>query len=204
MGTPAQVSQTPATTPAVDRKALRASAMEAANTALAAGDPADVSAALSQMVAAYSPATKASGGPRVVLDKADPAEVAAYFASTGLPRKEIATAAGVSTSVIATVQNEKGDRWSTVTFEAKRTLIDQYMVDHADEIAARAATAAAEAAAKQAAIDLKAANKVARAQAATTKAAAAVTQIPVAATAAPKAKGKGNRQPSLAAVPAQP
>lgn len=61
---------------------------------------------------------------RATVAKADPTEVAAYFAATGLTRKQIAGAVGVSVSVIATVQNPKGDRWSQSRFEAAKVLID--------------------------------------------------------------------------------
>lgn len=61
--------------------------------------------------------------PRSVKVKAEPSEVAAFFASTGLSRKQIAAAVGVTTSVIATVQNENGDRWSAERFEAAKPLI---------------------------------------------------------------------------------
>lgn len=89
--------------------------------------------------------------PRVVLEKAEPADVAAYFAATGLSRKEIAAAAGVSTSVIATVQNPKGDRWSLKTFEAKKLLIDAAAVDAAAARQAANEAAAAESATEEAA-----------------------------------------------------
>lgn len=79
--------------------------------------PAEVLAAVD---AAILRATKA---PRHTKDKADPAAVAEFFASTGLSRKEIADAVGVSTSVISTVQNENGDRWSEARFEAAKPLI---------------------------------------------------------------------------------
>lgn len=159
------------------RRAARASALQAATQAAADFDGSiddpdtnivAVSAmrdALTTVIEAFGPRGRESKGPRVQLEKAGFEEVGAYFASTGLTRKELASAAGVSTSVIATVQNEKGDRWSTATFEAKRALIDQWMVDHADEIQTRQDADAAVEAAKAA----KASAKVARQTAALTK-----------------------------------
>lgn len=89
---------------------------------------------LREIVTVFGPRARESKGPRVQLEKAGFEEVGSYFLSTGLTRKELASAAKVSTSVIATVQNEKGDRWSTVTFEAKRALILSWMTAHAAEI----------------------------------------------------------------------
>lgn len=63
---------------------------------------------------------------RVTAVKAEPDAVKAYFDSTGLTRKQIADAVGVTVSVIATVQNPNGDRWSLVRFEAAKILIDAY------------------------------------------------------------------------------
>jgi hypothetical protein len=60
---------------------------------------------------------------RTTVAKAEPSAVAAFFASTGLTRKQIAEAVGVSTSVIGTVQKEEGDRWSLARFEAAKPLI---------------------------------------------------------------------------------
>jgi hypothetical protein len=62
-------------------------------------------------------------GPRSVKAKAEPAEVARFFVASGLTRKQIAAAVGVTTSVIATVQNENGDRWSAERFERAKPLI---------------------------------------------------------------------------------
>src|SRR5205823_172907 len=61
--------------------------------------------------------------PRTIVPKADPAAVAAFFKSTGLSVKEIASAVGVSASVISTVTRENGDRWSVARFEAAKPLI---------------------------------------------------------------------------------
>jgi hypothetical protein len=61
--------------------------------------------------------------PRATGAKAEPSVVAAFFASTGLTRKQIADAVGVSTSVIGTVQKESGDRWSMARFELAKPLI---------------------------------------------------------------------------------
>jgi hypothetical protein len=66
---------------------------------------------------------RATATPRTTAVKASPADVAAFFASTGLTRKQIAEAVGVSTSVIGTVQSESGDRWSLTRFEAAKPLI---------------------------------------------------------------------------------
>jgi hypothetical protein len=57
------------------------------------------------------------------IPKADPKVVAAFFASTGLTRKQIAEALGVSTSLVGTVQKETGDRWSLTRFEAAQPVI---------------------------------------------------------------------------------
>src|SRR4051812_6424889 len=66
---------------------------------------------------------QATASQRATLLKADPGEVKAYFDSTGLTRKQFADAVGVTVSVIATVQNQNGDRWSQVRFEAAKILI---------------------------------------------------------------------------------
>ncbi len=79
--------------------------------------PAEVLAVVDAAVA------RGSKAPRQTVEKADPGEVAKFFASTGLNRKQIASAVGVSTSVIATVQNPTGDRWSRTRFEAAKPLI---------------------------------------------------------------------------------
>lgn len=68
-----------------------------------------------------------AGIPRDTVEKADPDEVRAYFDSTGLTRAEIAAAVGVTTSVISTVQNPKGDRWSQARFERAKPLIASAM-----------------------------------------------------------------------------
>lgn len=210
---------TPAQAP--DRKAIRASALEAAGAAIASFDkpePIETTAivdSLRGMVEAFSPKARVAGGPRVTLQKAAPADVASYFLSTGLTRKELAAAAGVSTSVIATVQNEKGDRWSTVTFEAKQASIAAWMADHRAEIDARLAAEAQEVATRQAAATAKAAKAAARATAAAApkvaKAKAPATAAKATAKAAPKpgrpsaAARQANRKarPQLAVVAAQ-
>lgn len=190
----------------IDRKALRQEALEKAQ-AVTAGDgaipPSEVRAALELMVSAFTPATKAPGGPRVLLDKAEPLEVAAFFESTGLTRKELAAAAEVSTSVIATVQNPKGDRWSLKTFEAKKVLIAAWTKAHAKEIKTRIDAEAAEAAAKVAATAAKAQARADReaaaaAKAAQPKAAAKTTKAPVSLAATKAAASKPGR-PSKAA-----
>lgn len=73
------------------------------------------------------PPVVASSGSRVLKPKADPLEVRAYFASTGLSRRELAGIVGTGVGVIATVQNPKGDRWSTERFKRARALIDAYL-----------------------------------------------------------------------------
>ena len=65
------------------------------------------------------------------MPKADPLEVRAYFASTGLSRREIGAIVGTGVGVIATVQNPKGDRWSVERFERARALIDAYLATRA-------------------------------------------------------------------------
>ena len=206
---------TQAAAPAVSLKETRAAALKRAIEAVEALDaatsaePEDVDTttlaqfesydALREVVTAFGRKAKVPGAGRATLEKADPADVAAYFASTGLTRKELAAAAKVSTSVIATVQNEKGDRWSLVTFGVKRGLIDQWMVDHAAEISARQSAEAAEAAAKVQAAAAKAAKAVAKAQpkpAAAPKAAASTAK-----TGRPSvARRQANRkQPAVAA-----
>jgi hypothetical protein len=74
-----------------------------------------------------SPATPV--GPRQLKPKADPLEVRAYFASTGLSRRELGEIVGTGVGVIATVQNPNGDRWSTERFERARELIDAYLAE---------------------------------------------------------------------------
>ena len=63
------------------------------------------------------------------MPKADPLEVRAYFASTGLSRREIGEIVGTGVGVIATVQNPSGNRWSTERFERARALIDAYLAE---------------------------------------------------------------------------
>lgn len=74
-----------------------------------------------------SPATPV--GLRRPKPKADPLEVRAYFASTGLSRRELGEIVGTGVGVIATVQNPNGDRWSTERFERARELIDAYLAE---------------------------------------------------------------------------
>jgi hypothetical protein len=69
-------------------------------------------------------AARAVAAPKKGSDKADPTEVAAYFASTGLTRKELAAVLGVSTSLIGTVAKDSGDRWSAERFAKARVQID--------------------------------------------------------------------------------
>ena len=71
------------------------------------------------------PATAAAS--RQLKSKADPLEVRAYFASTGLSRRELGDIVGTGVGVIATVQNPNGDRWSTERFERARALIDAHL-----------------------------------------------------------------------------
>lgn len=120
------------------------------------------------VASAFGARVKSAPHERVTLEKAEPADVAAYFAGTGLTRKELASAAGVSTSVIATVQNPTGDRWSRVTFEAKRKLIEAWMESHAAEIKTRQEADAKAAADRQAKIDAKAQRAAAKTQKAST------------------------------------
>ncbi len=61
------------------------------------------------------------------MPKADPLEVRAYFASTGLNRRELGEIIGTGVGVIATVQNPNGDRWSIERFERARALIEAYL-----------------------------------------------------------------------------
>jgi hypothetical protein len=70
---------------------------------------------------------RGSATPRTIMAKSDPGEVAAWFAATGLTRKQLAAAAGVSASLIGTVQSARGDRWSTETWSAKRRMIEAYI-----------------------------------------------------------------------------
>jgi hypothetical protein len=171
-----------------NRKQERIDALVAANAVLeAATETSPELDALNRLVLAVTPQKK-STGPRVKLEPADPADVAAYFESTGLTRKQIAAAAGVSTSVISTVQNPKGDRWSTETFAKKQALIDAYIVDHADEIEAARQADAAAAAAKAAKVAAKAAKKAApkTAKAAPVKKAASTLKSGQSVTVAPR------------------
>lgn len=70
---------------------------------------------------------------RVLKDRAEPSEVRAYFAGTGLAQKVIAEILGVSTSLISTVQTHQPDngknRWSTDRFAEARDTIDQWIAD---------------------------------------------------------------------------
>lgn len=86
----------------------------------------------------------ASNASRSLMPKAEPDAVREYFESTGLNRKELAAAVGVTVSVIATVQNPKGDRWSAARFEAAKPLIEAVVAAKA-AAAAEAAKVAAEA-----------------------------------------------------------
>ena len=61
------------------------------------------------------------------MPKADPLEVRAYFASTGLTRRELGEIVGTGVGVIATVQNPNGDRWSVERFERARALIKAHL-----------------------------------------------------------------------------
>jgi len=201
---------TPATAAAqaaAARKAERQVALEAAKVVIDGLDRSElhpVEEAFIALYEAFAPKAKPSAGPRERLEMMDPAEVKAYFDSTGLTRKQIAGAANVSASVIATVQNTNkredgsyvGDQWSVKTFEVKRALIDKYVEEHADEIAAAKAADLAAAQAKQAEADAKAARKAAREQA---KAAAAAAPKP-----APKAKAAPAAQAAPAASAPKP
>ena len=202
-----ETTQVPAATVSV--KEMRSAAIKRAIAAVEALDaatsaqPEDVDTttlaqfesydALREIVVAFGKKVHVAGAGRATLEKAAPADVAAYFTQTGLTRKELAAAAKVSTSVIATVQNEKGDRWSVVTFEAKRALIEQWMVDHEGEITARQDAEAAEQAAKVQAAAAKATK-------ATAKAAPKPAKTPkAAATSAPAAKSTAKTgRPSVA------
>lgn len=75
------------------------------------------------------PSPAAPVGPRQLKPKADPLEIRAYFASTGLSRRELGEIVGTGVGVIATVQNPNGDRWSVERFERARALIDAYLAD---------------------------------------------------------------------------
>lgn len=79
--------------------------------------PAEVLAVVDSAIA------RGSKTPRETVQKADPLEVAAFFASTGLSVKQIAAAVGVSPSVIHTVRSVSGDRWSRTRYEAAKVLI---------------------------------------------------------------------------------
>lgn len=80
-----------------------------------------------QQHAARSPVPPAAAGPRQLKPKADPLEVRAYFASTGLSRRELGEIVGTGVGVIATVQNPNGDRWSIERFEGARALIEAHL-----------------------------------------------------------------------------
>jgi uncharacterized protein DUF6998 len=69
----------------------------------------------------------AAAGPRQLKQKADPLEVRAYFASTGLSRRELGEIVGTGVGVIATVQNPNGDRWSVDSFERARALVEAHL-----------------------------------------------------------------------------
>lgn len=107
-------------------------------------------------------AAKAASAPRQVLEKADPIEVGKYFEQTGMTRKQLAAAVGVSTSVIATVQNPKGDRWSAKRFADAKPLIDKYAREHQAEIQAAKDADAASAKASAAKLAARSARQAAR------------------------------------------
>ena len=86
-----------------------------------------IAAAVATLEAAGYVVRKRTVVARSVMVKAEPEAVAAYFLSTGLTRKELADAVGVTVSVIATVGNPNGDRWSLIRFNAARILIDAYV-----------------------------------------------------------------------------
>ena len=83
----------------------------------------------------HHPATRvvppAAAGPRPLKPKADPLEVRAYFASTGLSRRELGEIIGTGVGVIATVQNPNGDRWSVERFERAQALIEAHLAQRA-------------------------------------------------------------------------
>jgi hypothetical protein len=79
--------------------------------------------------AARRPQPARPAGPRQLKTKADPLEVRAYFASTGLSRRELGEIVGTGVGVIATVQNPNGDRWSTERFERARAQIDAQLAE---------------------------------------------------------------------------
>lgn len=90
---------------------------------------------------------KASAATRQLMVKAEPSEVKAYFdrfagekpeGGVVLTRKELADAVGVTVSVIATVQNENGDRWSAIRFAAAKRLIEAYAEAKAETLLALA------------------------------------------------------------------
>ena len=134
-----------------NQEALAASTGSETPEALVASDPpvesAPVQVSLETQIAMATAVLEANGYvvrkrtvvQRALMEKADPDQVKAYFESTGLNRKEIADAVGVTVSVIATVQNPNGDRWSALRYGAAKILIDAYV---------QAKTAAATAAAK--------------------------------------------------------
>lgn len=78
----------------------------------------------------------ATASQRATLLKADPDEVRKYFDSTGLTRAQLADALGITVSVISTVQNPLGDRWSQTRFEAAKILIGAYKTALEQRIAA--------------------------------------------------------------------
>lgn len=129
------------------------------------------------------PKAKAPAAPRQVLEKADPTEVARYFESTGMTRKQLASAVGVSTSVIATVQNPKGDRWSAKRFADAKPLIDKYAREHQAEIQAAKDADAASAKASAAKLAARSARQAAR----------PVTKLPAAKRQARTAKRRGKK-----------
>jgi len=110
-----------------------------ANAELAAVTAADrIATAVASLEAAGYVVRKRTVVERAVVEKADSAVVAAYFSLTGLNRKEIADAVGVCVSVIATVQNPNGDRWSATRFAAAQILIDAYVAAKANASAGAA------------------------------------------------------------------
>lgn len=104
----------------------------------AAAKAAGVTEATETTKAPKAAKAKAERKPRVIMPKAEPATVRAFFKSTGLNRKELAGAVGVGIGVIATVQAENGDRWSQERFERAKTAIEKYRKEHPPVVEATA------------------------------------------------------------------
>lgn len=67
---------------------------------------------------------------KVASAKAEPAEIRAFLDGLGLTNKQAAEALGKSVALIATVRNDKGDRWSAERWTAAKPTFQAYAKKH--------------------------------------------------------------------------